>query len=106
MKCAREVCDRLGRCKHSQTGKLYCLPCARAINRLNAGGVTNLIEVPSADVIEELRRLTDYERLKAEADKEVERIKEMERIKEICLLYAVEFPEEVFDLPWKRERKP
>jgi hypothetical protein len=37
-KCARTACDRRRAvCKHTQTGKMYCVPCARAINEHNPG---------------------------------------------------------------------
>jgi hypothetical protein len=96
MKCARTVCHNEARCKHSQSGRLYCIPCARKINNaqaLFADGVPNLIELPSTERLVELWQLIDPKRLKTDEEARTGR----ERIAEICLLYGVEFPEEVFE---------
>jgi hypothetical protein len=45
-KCRRAVCQRPNDgCKHTQTGDLYCRPCAAKINRANPE-VPNLITIP------------------------------------------------------------
>lgn len=46
-KCRRTVCQNPhANCKHTQTGDLYCVKCAKAINDKNLGGVKTLIHIP------------------------------------------------------------
>lgn len=46
-KCSREVCNSTNaNCQHTQTGKMYCLACAVAIN--SQPGQEGLVNIPSA----------------------------------------------------------
>jgi hypothetical protein len=47
MKCARTACNRTRDivCRHTQTGRMYCVTCARAINDNNPEH-PGLVEIP------------------------------------------------------------
>lgn len=46
-KCARTVCKNPhANCRHTQTGALYCVRCARSINKYNG----QIIEIPKPNL--------------------------------------------------------
>ncbi len=62
MNCSRRSCGVEGAtCRHTQTGKMYCVPCARAINAHNPQIGIPLVVIPIrtrpiAEKIEQLRQ--------------------------------------------------
>jgi hypothetical protein len=92
MKCGRTVCENKGTCKHSQNGRLYCWPCARKINEYNPM-VPSLIEVPSKELLWELKSLCRTNILRTDEESRIA----TERKAETCLCFDEQYPEDVFD---------
>lgn len=47
LKCRRTVCENLDPvCRHTQTGEMYCVSCARKINNFSP----DLVEIPISKV--------------------------------------------------------
>ncbi len=92
VKCARTACHNNGTCKHRDLPGLYCLKCAKKINEYNPM-YPPLVEVPSKELLMELKNLTRTNVLKTDE----EAARDRERVGEIVLCFQRLWPEEVFE---------